>query len=121
MAARDDEVLDAPDALCIALQENSARNEQAIRRAADIKRMRAEGKSYREIVASEDGPLIVELTRENLNNLVEVGSRLRRAEAAALHAEGMTMDEIAVVFGVTRQRISALLKQQRTIRPSSRS
>ena len=109
----DDEVLVTLDALCRALQENTERNERAIQRAAAIQRMRAQGKSYREIVGSEEGPLIVELTRQNLNNLVDVGSRLRRAEAAALHDEGMTMDEIAAVFGVTRQRISALLKQRR--------
>ena len=34
---------------------------------------------------SEERPLIVELTRDNLAALVEAGSRLRRAEARALH------------------------------------
>jgi transposase len=38
------------------------------------------------------------------------GNRVRRTEARALHGEGMTMDEIAKLFGVTRQRISALLR-----------
>ena len=31
--------------------------------------------------------------------------------AWALHREGMTMDEIAKLFGVTRQRVSALLRE----------
>jgi transcriptional regulator len=31
-----------------------------------------------------------------------------RTEPRALHHEGMTMDEIARQFGVTRQRVSAL-------------
>jgi DNA-binding CsgD family transcriptional regulator len=116
----DDEVLAALDALCRALEQNTERNDRAIERAAAIHRMRADGMSYREIVAAEKAPLIVELTRQNLNNLVEAGSRLRRAEAAALHAEGMTMDEIAALFGVTRQRISALLKQRRLASGSGR-
>jgi len=55
----------------------------------------------------------VELTRDNLATLVEAGSRLRRAEAHALHAEGMTMEQIAELFGVTRQRVSALLRSDR--------
>lgn len=112
MPQETDEVLTALDALCHALRENSRRNEEALRRADEITRQRQSGLSYREIVANRGGPLIVELTRENLNRLLEHGSRLRRAEAAALHAEGLTMEQIAEVFGVTRQRISALLRER---------
>ena len=32
-------------------------------------------------------------------------------EARVLHGEGMTMDQIAKLFGVTRQRVSALLRE----------
>ena len=32
------------------------------------------------------------------------------AEARALHDEGLTMAEIAALFGVSRQRVSALLR-----------
>ena len=42
--------------------------------------------------------------------LAEFGARVRRAEAVALYGEGMTMEEIAEKFGVTRQRVSALLR-----------
>ena len=38
--------------------------------------------------------------------------RLRRAQAAALHDEGLTMDRIAELFGVTRQRISQILRSR---------
>lgn len=106
-----DEVLDAIDLLVEALRANTARNKQAIRRAAAIRKMREKGLPYREIVAVEGKPLLVEITRENLAALAEHGSAVRRAKAKALHAEGMTMDEIAEVFGVTRQRVSALLKE----------
>jgi predicted transcriptional regulator len=37
------------------------------------------------------------------------GGALRRAEARALYAEGLSMDKIADVFGVSRQRVSSLL------------
>jgi DNA-binding transcriptional regulator LsrR (DeoR family) len=38
---------------------------------------------------------------------------VRRAEAQALYAEGMTMEQIADRFGVTRQRVSTLLRKAR--------
>jgi transcriptional regulator len=42
--------------------------------------------------------------------LVRDGSRFRRLEARALYAEGLTMAQLATVFGVSRQRVSALLR-----------
>jgi hypothetical protein len=109
----DDPVLEALAGLVRALRENSDRIEGTISRAERIRRQREVGLSYREIESGEERPLIVELTRDNLAALVEAGSRLRRAEARALHAEGMTMEQIAELFGVTRQRVSALLRSER--------
>ncbi len=105
-----DPVLEALDGLVRALRENRSRIEATIERAERIREQREQGMSYREIESGVDRPLIVELTRDNLAALVEAGSRLRRAEARALHAEGMTMEQIAELFGVTRQRVSALLR-----------
>jgi hypothetical protein len=108
-----DPVLDALTGLVRALRENSARIEATISRAERIREQRAAGLSYQEIESGGERPLIVELTRDNLAALVEAGSRLRRAEARALRAEGMTMEQIAELFGVTRQRVSALLRSER--------
>jgi hypothetical protein len=112
-AREHDEVLDVLEAVVEALEQNSLRNEVAARRAGDIRRLRAEGRSYREIFATEDPPLILDLIRANLQSLLDVGSRLRRVEARALHEQGMTMEQIADLFGVTRQRVSALLREVR--------
>jgi hypothetical protein len=108
--ADDDAVLAALDDLTVALRENIARNERALRRADEIRAKRAEGLAYREIVESAQRPLIVELIAANMAVLADAGSRLRRAEARALHDEGLTMERIATLFGVTRQRISELLR-----------
>ena len=108
-----DPVLEALEGLVRALRNNQARIEATIARAERIREQREEGLSYREIESGVERPLIVELTRDNLAALVEAGSRLRRAEARALHAEGMTMEQIAELFGVTRQRVSALLRSER--------
>ena len=107
-----DPVLEALDDLLGALEANAARIRATVERAGTMRRLRDEGRSYREIESSEQGPGVVELTRDNLAALVEAGSRLRRAEARALHAEGLTMEQIAELFGVTRQRVSALLKDR---------
>ncbi len=68
------------------------------------------GEPLPDILERAEEPLIPSLITENIEALHEVGSRLRKAEAAALRAHGYTMQRIANLFGVTRQRISALLQ-----------
>jgi hypothetical protein len=80
-----------------ALDANARRMARIRRRIAEIRRQRSAGRSYREIVETTKGDLSVRLITET-------------TEALALHREGMTMEEIAEKFGVTRQRISALLR-----------
>lgn len=108
--AEEEELLVALDELVAALQENSRRNQLAVARAEEIKRERAAGKRWSEIVSGEQR-LIVELLTQNLAALTTSGSRLRRLEARALHDEGLSMEKIGRLFGVTRQRISELLRQ----------
>lgn len=103
-------MIDALDNLVEALSRNIEASELAMRRAGTIKELRARGLEYR-VIADETGePLVVQLVTENLDRLRVYGAQLRRAHAAALHHEGLTMDQIAELFGVTRQRISALLR-----------
>ena len=80
-------------------------------RIVNIRSARASGQPLREIVPNEEAPVIVQLLTESTNLLHSYGNRVRRTEAHALHSEGMTMDEIAKLFGVTRQRVSALLRE----------
>ena len=68
------------------------------------------GDALIDLIREEPRPIIVEMITTNIETLQSLGLRLRQAEAQALHAEGLTMDEIGQLFGVTRQRISALLK-----------
>lgn len=93
-----------------ALDANARRMARIKRRIGEIRRQRSAGSSYREIVEGARDDLSVRLITETTEALEEVGARVRRTEALALHREGMTMEEIAEKFGVTRQRISALLR-----------
>jgi DNA-directed RNA polymerase specialized sigma subunit len=93
-----------------ALEANARRMAKIERRIAEIRRQRSAGRSYREIVEAAEGDLSVQLITEATQALDQFGARVRRAEALALYEEGMTMEEIAEKFGVTRQRVSALLR-----------
>jgi hypothetical protein len=103
------------DALVDALRRNRETIDRIIDRADVIRSKRLnEGLSYHEIIQLEARPLIVELLTENQHRLTEAGGRWRRAEATALHDEGLTLESIASLFGVTRQRASQLVHPKRS-------
>jgi hypothetical protein len=107
----DDKFLEALSALESTLADNQKRTTLIKRRIAQVRRLRSQGTPYAEIVSISDGPLIVQLLTESSSALDISGASVRRAEARALYAEGLTMDQIAERFGVTRQRVSALLRK----------
>jgi DNA-binding transcriptional regulator GbsR (MarR family) len=111
MSEEIDAFMRALDDLDRALDQSLEMTEQMKQRITQIRAVEAEGRNLREIVPYEQTPLIVQLLTESTNLLHSYGNRVRRTEARALHHEGMTMDEIAKLFGVTRQRVSALLRE----------
>lgn len=48
---------------------------------------------------------------EAIKALSRDGNKFRRLEARALYQEGLTMAQLAAVFGVSRQRVSVLLRE----------
>jgi Sigma-70, region 4 len=107
----DDEFLEALTALEEVLADNGRRANLIKERIAQLRRLRATGVPYAELVGNEHGPLVVHLLTESSAALDTSGANVRRAEANALYDEGMTMEQIAKSFGVTRQRVSALLRK----------
>jgi hypothetical protein len=108
-----DAVREALAALDAALAAHAARSAAMRDRIAQVARERDAGRTYREIVAGEAGPLLVEMLTEATHALDTAGAVVRRAEASALYDEGLTMTAIAERFGVSRQRVSALLRDRR--------
>ena len=106
----EDEFLVALTALEEILDDHGKRARLIKKRIAQIRRGRANGASYTELVSNNDTPLIVQLMTESSVAFGAGGSDVRRAEARALYAEGLTMEQIAERFGVTRQRVSTLLR-----------
>ena len=74
----------------------------------DVRRMRAEGLPYRDIIGAEHSPLLG-LARTRLDTVQAAASRFRRATARALHTEGVAMEQIGVLLGISRQRVSVLV------------
>lgn len=105
-----DEVLDSLDDLLTALDEVEEQLRGMRSRAERIRRGRRRDLGYREIIETEEEPLIVEALTRAVQRLQASGSRFRREQARALHREGMTMDRIAEHYGVARQRVSAILR-----------
>jgi PAS domain S-box-containing protein len=104
-----DEVLEALATVVKLFDTIRDRVEAVDRRARELRAGRAHGASYAALLAGASGPLVVEVISELLDGLFETGSRLRRAEARALHDEGLSMDKIALLLRVSRQRVSAII------------
>lgn len=92
------------------LAENVERSRQMRARIKELTRKVRAGETLPDVVAAEDRPLITEMITANIAALHEIGADFRRAHVAALRAQGLTMEQIADLIGVTRQRISAILK-----------
>jgi hypothetical protein len=107
-----EEFIEALDALARSVEENAQRSRIIGRRLRALRRQVAAGHRVVDVVAEQGSPPIVELLTRNIESLHSTGSRFRWAQAAAMRSEGLTVTAIAESFGVTRQRISALLQQQ---------
>jgi len=93
---------------------------QARARAENLLEARRSGRPWLEIVTRESRPLIVERISTVLAALSAAGHSWRREQASALQAEQVSINRIAALFGVTRQRISALLRERDDTRDPGR-
>ncbi len=91
---------------------NIARSLEIQRRVQELQQQMRNGSTVAGVLREEDSPRSIELITINMKTLEMVGSELRASLAITLREEGLTLAEIADLFGVTRQRISALLRQK---------
>jgi hypothetical protein len=83
----------------------------AAERADQLVELRRSGKTWYDIVSSEEPPLVTEAITRALDELGELGSHFRREEALALKRENVSITRIGELFRVSRQRVSTLLHQ----------
>ena len=107
--SHEDEALSALADLIEVLDANIRRSEKILERARYLRTLREAGLGWVKVVEGEKRPLIVEMLTLSIEELHEASARFRRAHARALRAEGMSIEQIASCFRVSRQRISALL------------
>jgi hypothetical protein len=108
--AATNDLLDALDELEDLARTDLERTRLMISRVRDLRTRILDGDPLPDIVSGEPRPLVVELISESIRGLQTVGAELRRTEAQALRAHGLTIDHIARLFGVSHQRVSALLR-----------
>lgn len=71
--------------------------------------------SYARTVPLDRRLSVIEHVSQAVRVLTREGNRFRRLEAQALYAEGLTTAQLATVLGVSRQRTSALLREDSDI------
>jgi hypothetical protein len=113
----DDAAVRALDDLHSQLERTIAELRAAGERIEQLARLRAAGHSWFDIVSNEERPLVVETITRALDDLGAVGGRFRREEALALQQEDISINRISQLFGVSRQRISALVRHRNTAAP----
>jgi hypothetical protein len=106
----DDPALRALEDLAVQLSRTIGDLRSARERLDELASLRRAGLSWTEIVSQEERPLVVETIARVLLDLGESGGRLRREEALALQREDLSITRIGRLFGVSRQRISAILR-----------
>jgi hypothetical protein len=84
----------------------------ARQRAERLLDERRSGRAWLDIVTTERRPLVVEQISSVMASLATAGGAWRREQAHALQSEQVSINRIAALFGVTRQRISALLRDR---------
>lgn len=81
-------------------------------RIDQLTRLRAAGRPWFDIVSRERRPLLVEMITQALDDLGTIGGRFRREQARALQREQVSITRISQLYGVSRQRVSILVRDQ---------
>jgi hypothetical protein len=108
----DDAAARALERLVTELDACIAELQRARTRSETLLEKRRAGRPWLDIVTDEARPLVVERISTVLGSLATAGHAWRREQASALQREQVSINRIAALFGVTRQRISALLRER---------
>jgi hypothetical protein len=96
-----------------AAEETAAEQRRIAQVARTMERHRTRGSSWAEVLDREDGANLVDLLRRSGRRIGDATAAFTHALAAELHAEGASHRTIARRLGVSHQRVSMMLDQQR--------
>ncbi len=80
---------------------------------AALRNHRDRGRSWYRIISDVDSPNPLPSLTTIATNFAQASGAFRRALAVGLRKEGMQVTEIAALFGVSRRRVSALIRPRR--------
>ncbi|MGH9089625.1 MAG: hypothetical protein ACRDYZ_16210 [Acidimicrobiales bacterium] len=106
-----DESLAALDALSRALAQIAEDQQLLEAKLGELRRQRASGKEWREILSDEEQPGSMQVVSRMLACLAKASGTLRKELVDTLRREGVSIPAIARMFGVTHQRVSNLLRR----------
>src|SRR5712692_109542 len=109
--AANDQSLAALDEVADAADQTALDQQRLARRARSMSRQRRLGWSWSQILQRERQPGLLVLMARSARRLHAVSGRFRPALGRALVDEGLSTRQIAKTFGVTHQRISAMLNR----------
>jgi hypothetical protein len=112
-------VADAFDELTKTVEANSSDGRLLLRRIERMRKARAGGRPWRDILAGETKPGALDLVGRMLNRLSASSGGLRRPLAGELRREGLSIPAVAQMFGVSHQRVSSLLRRDSDDRRAS--
>jgi hypothetical protein len=105
----EDSALDALYAMRAALGTTDEWLRHAIERTNEIESFRGQGYSWRQVLSTEERPLMSEIVHRHITLLAEVTNRFRREEVRCLYEEGVKAEEIADIFDLTLSQVGAML------------
>jgi predicted XRE-type DNA-binding protein len=108
----DDPLGAAADDLARALRRNVIEAMKALDRLHDFRANRSAGLEYEDLIAAPVERSVAEILSESQEQLALAGARFRRAAARMMTQQGVSQSDIARRFGVSRQRIAALLSDE---------
>lgn len=101
------------ETVAVAADDVADDQRRVARRARVMQRQRDRGWSWVKVLDREDEPGLVGLLRRSARRLAESAAHLAQALARGLAGEGQSRRQIARRLGVTHQRITAMLSQDR--------
>lgn len=102
--------LAALDDLADRIDENAGQEHRLAGRIRGLRSGRAAGRSWTDLFATDSRPAVVQSASSVVSSVSRLSGSLRRLLARGLRDEGAPIPAIAEKFGVTRQRVSTLLR-----------
>jgi predicted XRE-type DNA-binding protein len=106
----DDPATAALDRLVDIADSNATELRSLERDLRAIQAERRRGRSWQQILSASAVPQVLARLSRVAADLATAGGSFRRGIARALRSEGMMVNEIAGLFGVSRQRVSTLVR-----------